>query len=78
MGWDSSYKQEAINMLKTKAESDRSQAMASLQIMLDHPAGIGDHSTNDLYNNLNEALSALADADDRLETLSRYELFNYG
>ena len=76
MGWDSSYKQEAINMLKTKAESDRSQAMASLQIMLDHPAGIGDHSTNDLYNNLNEALSALADADDRLETLSRYELFN--
>ena len=76
MGWDSSYKQEAINMLKTKAESDRSQAMASLQIMLDHPAGIGDHSTNDLYNNLNEALSALADADDRLETLNRYELFN--
>tara|TARA_Y100001963_G_scaffold134312_1_gene194807 strand:+ start:265 stop:501 length:237 start_codon:yes stop_codon:yes gene_type:complete len=78
MSWDSSYRKEAIKMLKAKAQSDRSQAIASLQIMLDHPAGIGDHSTNDLYNNLNEALSALADADDRLETLSRYELFNYG
>ena len=78
MSWDSSYRQEAVKMLKAKAESDRSQAMASLQIMLDHPAGIGDHSTDDLYNNLNDALSALEDADGRIETLSRYELFNYG
>jgi len=76
MSWNSNYRVEAIKMLKAKAESDRSQAMASLQILLDHPAGIGDHSTDDLYNNLNQALSNLADADDRLETLNRYELFN--
>lgn len=77
MSWESSFRKEAIKMLKAKAESDRSQAMASLQIMLDHPAGIGDHSTGDLYDNLNEALSALADADDRLDTLNRYELFKH-
>lgn len=77
MSWDSTYRQEAVKMLKAKAESDRAQAMASLQIMLDHPAGIGDHSTGDLYDNLNEALSSLADADDRLETLNRYDLFKY-
>ena len=45
--------------------------MTSLEIMLDHPAGIGDHSTGDLHNNLNEALSNLADAEDRIETLKR-------
>jgi len=48
----------------------------SLNILLDHPAGIGDHSTEDLYSNLEEALSALADAEDRLETLEEY--FNRG
>ena len=37
--------------------------------MLDHPAGIGDHSTGDLHENLNEALAKLADAEDRLDTL---------
>ena len=37
--------------------------------MLIIPAGIGDHSTGDLHENLNEALSKLADADDRLDIL---------
>jgi len=40
--------------------------------MLNHPAGIGDHSTSDLHNNLNEALSQLDDADSRLDTLRKY------
>ena len=64
----------AIKSLKAKAESDRREAITSLNILLEHPAGIGDHSTTDLHNNLNEALSNLADADDRLETLERYGL----
>ena len=73
-----SYGEHVWNALYSKAETDRSQALASLRIMLDYPAGIGDHSTADLHNNLNEALSQLADADDRLETLKRYqgEIFN--
>ena len=52
-------------------KKDRAEAMASLEIMLEHPAGIGDHSTGDLHDNLNEALSKLADAEDRLDCLSR-------
>jgi len=67
-----SYGEHAWDALYSKAETDRSQALASLRIMLDYPAGIGDHSTTDLHNNLNEALSQLADADDRLETLKKY------
>ena len=66
-----SFKAQALNSLMMKAASDRAEAMTSLEIMLDHPAGIGDHSTTDLHNNLNEALSKLADAEDRIETLKR-------
>ena len=68
----SSYKENAIDYLYNKAFSDRDKALASLSILLDHPAGIGDHSTGYLYENLDEALSALADAEDRLEVLEQY------
>ena len=68
----SSYKENAIDYLYNKAFSARDKALASLSILLDHPAGIGDHSTGDLYENLDEALSALADAEDRLEVLEQY------
>lgn len=70
----SDFKQLALKSLRHKAETDKQMALASLEIMLEHPAGIGDHSTGDLHNNLNEALSNLADAEDRLEVLEKYFL----
>ena len=70
------FKQMALKALMKKAETDRSNALASLTMMLDHPAGIGDHSTGYLYDNLNEALSALSDADDRIDTLKLYGDFD--
>ena len=66
------FKQSAIYSLALKAQSDRAEALTSLNLLLDHPAGIGDHSTGDLHNNLNEALGKLVDADDRLQTLTNY------
>jgi len=66
-----SFKAEAINSLMLRAAADRAEAVTSLEIMFNHPAGIGDHSTGDLHNNLNEALASLADAEDRIETLKR-------
>ena len=66
------YRKQALSYLRTQAQADKDKALLSLSILLDHPAGIGDHSTGDLYENLNEALSALADADDRIDTLERY------
>jgi hypothetical protein len=68
----SKFKEWAIASLQSKAHTDRQMALASLDLILEHPAGIGDHSTGDLHNNLNEALSSLADADDRLEVLKKY------
>ena len=56
-----------------QAVTDKVKAEASLHILLDHPAGIGDHSTEDLHSNLQQALSNLADATDRLETLESFK-----
>jgi hypothetical protein len=39
---------------------------------LESAVGIGDHSTGDFYQNLDEALDTLVDAIDRLEVLEKY------
>ena len=69
----SNYRQAALDSLYRQAITDKVKAEASLHILLDHPAGIGDHSTEDLHSNLQQALSNLADATDRLETLESFK-----
>ena len=69
----SNYREIALDSLYHQAVTDKVKAEASLHILLDHPAGIGDHSTEDLHSNLQEALSNLADATDRLETLESFK-----
>jgi len=71
-----SFKESAVDMLRKQAETDRLKAISSLKMLLDNPAGIGDHSTGDLYDNLNESLSLLADANDRLDTLKNERVFH--
>jgi hypothetical protein len=66
------FKTSALYALALKAQADRAEALASLNLLLHHPAGIGDHSTGDLHRNLNEALQQLTDAEDRLETLVKH------
>jgi hypothetical protein len=63
---------ELYNMLKTSAEADKSKALLSLNLLGNQAVGIGDHSTEDFYNNAEEALAKLVDADDRLEALETY------
>tara|TARA_R110000803_G_scaffold92618_1_gene160145 strand:- start:1593 stop:1793 length:201 start_codon:yes stop_codon:yes gene_type:complete len=59
-------------MLKTSAEADKSKALLSLNLLSEHPVGIGDHSTEDFYKNAEDALVMLVDADDRLKALKKY------
>jgi hypothetical protein len=59
-------------MLRTSAEADKAKALLTLELLEKHPAGIGDHSTKDFYNNAEEALQMLVDADDRLEAIEKY------
>ena len=65
-------KHDGIAYLKKKAESDKYKALMSLNLLLIHSSGIGDHSTSDFYDNLDEALNILVDAEDRLEVLSKH------
>jgi hypothetical protein len=63
-----------ITMLKKHFESEREKALLSLELLTDDKVGIGDHSTEDFYNNAIEAAKALAEAEDVLETLNRHYL----
>ena len=65
-------KVELFKMLKTEAEAEKSKAILTLNLLSEHPAGIGDHSTKDFYENASEALTMLVDADDKLEALEKY------
>jgi len=59
-------------MLVTSAEADKAKALLTLELLGKHPAGIGDHSTKDFYENAESALEMLVDADDRLEAIDKY------
>ena len=69
-------KQELYEMLKAEAIADKNKALLSLNLLTNHPAGIGDHSTKDYWDNATEALKLLASADERLAILEKY--FNEG
>ena len=60
---------ELFDMLESECLSQIKKAKLSLELLGNKAAGIGDHSTEDFYKNATEALSSLADAEDRLESL---------
>ena len=62
----------ALAYLRNKAFADRDKALMSLKILTENAVGIGDHSTDDFYKNLDEALDTLVDAEDRIEILGKY------
>ena len=64
--------QNLYNMLKSEAEADKNKALLTLDLLTNHPSGIGDHSTKDFWDNATEALKLLASADERIETLEKY------
>ena len=61
-----------VEMLRATATADKAKALLSLELLESKAVGIGDHSTGDFYNNAEEALQMLIDADDRLATLAKY------
>ena len=66
----------AITYMLNKATTDRTAALASLTLLLENPAGVGDHSTGDLHKSLDDAIASLAEADDRMRTIQRYFMSN--
>ena len=65
-------KELALGYLRQKAFSDRDKALMSLKLLTENAVGIGDHTTEDFYKNLDQALDLLVDAEDRIEVLGKY------
>jgi len=61
-----------IKMLRATFEAQKEKALMTFELLMENPAGIGDHSTEDFYKNAEEAAKALAEADDVLDTLERH------
>ena len=61
-----------IKMLRKTFEAQREKALLTLELLTENPAGIGDHSTDDFYNNAQDAIKSLAEAEDVLETIQRH------
>lgn len=61
-----------FTFLRRSAETDKQKALMSLELLSEHPAGIGDHSTEDFYKNAEEALEMLAAAEDRIDMLDKH------
>lgn len=64
-------KPELFKMLESACLADIAKAKLTLNLLSEHPAGIGDHSTEDFYNNAEAALSKLAEAQDKLDCLHK-------
>ena len=67
-------KEQLYNLLKSKALLEKEEAITTIKLMGEFPAGIGDHSTGDFYNNIEEALQKLVDAEDKLSTLEKFKV----
>ena len=65
-------KELALGYLRQKAFSDRDKALMSLKLLTENAVGIGDHTTEDFYKNLDEALNLLVDAEDGIKVLGKY------
>ena len=64
-----SLDKKIYEMLKTQAQSEKAKAMLTLELLNNKGVGVGEHSTKDFYQNSEEALMMLVDANDKLETL---------
>jgi len=61
-----------IKSLLHKAESEKAQALAALEILTHQATGIGDHTTQGLFEDAEKALEMLANAEDKLEMIEKY------
>ena len=58
-----------IEALQKKYEAEIAFAKANIQVYLDNPAGIGEHP--DLVSAVDEQMTKLAEAEDKLESLQK-------
>ena len=67
-----SIRKHSLDYLWNKAISDKNKAQLSFELLLNNGVGIGDHSTGDYHENLDQALDMLEDATDRIDVLKKH------
>jgi hypothetical protein len=65
-------KSRIIKALYAKAVADKEKALMALDLLENQAVGIGDHTANDFFNDAEEALQLLIDANDKMETLQAF------
>ena len=61
-----------IKALKRQAEADREEALLTLEILINSPSGIGEHTSGHFLEEGRKSLQKLADSEDQLETIERH------
>lgn len=60
-----------FDYLKQNALLQREKAILSLTILYNNSVGIGDHSTDDYYKNIDQAFDMFCEAEEKLENLKK-------
>jgi hypothetical protein len=63
--------EQILDYIKQSAFLQRNKALLSLTLLYNKSVGIGDHSTNDYYKNIDEAFDMFCDAEDKLEHIKK-------
>lgn len=63
---------QLIKAIRKQAEADKEEALLTLQLLTENPAGIGEHTSGHFLEEGKKALHKLGEAEDLLETIERY------
>lgn len=62
-----------IKALKMKYEAEIQTALTALHIIMNHPTAVAEHPTGKLLEDADQCVQIIADAEDKIEVLKRYE-----
>jgi len=63
---------QLIKAIRKQADADKEEALLTLELLMDSPAGIGEHTSGHFLNEGKKALHKLGEAEDLLETIERH------
>ena len=61
-----------IKALRKQAEADKEEALLTLELLTESPAGIGEHTSEHFLAEAKKAIHKLGEAEDVLETIERH------
>ena len=62
---------EILDYIEQSAILQRNKALLSLTLLYNKSVGIGDHSTEDYYRNIDEAFDMFCQSEEKLENLKK-------